>query len=206
MFALRSYCYQKWILRPEINLDGSFQVFKSNLFVCYMFVNLDLFAQFLKEVCKSSNTLVADLWIWTLFAQCWSNYAKYHNFHKIFCKSNKIFGFYDNFTHKKTDFKKISWKTTPSMLSDINRLYRKFSLVSGSGTEMTSHAKFKMSIIAAKKEILTWNFGIRQDFIFWFRLSKNIMGVCICWTSPLSVKCLRVGPIYSLHISFWGFK
>ena len=34
-------------------------------------------------------------------------------------------------------------------------LCSKFSLFSGSGTEMTSHATFKMSIIAAKKEILT---------------------------------------------------
>ena len=58
---MRSYCYQKWILHPEINVDGSFQLFKLNLFVCCMFVNLDLFAQFLKEVCKSSNALVADL-------------------------------------------------------------------------------------------------------------------------------------------------
>ena len=61
MFALRIYCYQKWILCPEINVDGSFQVFKSNLFVSCMFVNLDPFAQFLKEVCKSSTALVAYL-------------------------------------------------------------------------------------------------------------------------------------------------
>ena len=54
---------------PEINVDGNFQVFESNLFVSCMFVNLDLFAQFLKEVCKSLNALVADLCIWTLFAQ-----------------------------------------------------------------------------------------------------------------------------------------
>ena len=61
MFVLRSYYYQKWILRTVINVDGNFQVFKSNLFVCCMFVNLDLFAQFLKEVCMSSDALVADL-------------------------------------------------------------------------------------------------------------------------------------------------
>ena len=61
MFALRIYFYQKWILRPEINVNGSLKVFKSNLFVCCMFVNLDLFAQFLKEVCKSPNALVAYL-------------------------------------------------------------------------------------------------------------------------------------------------
>ena len=37
-----------------------------------------------------------------IFAQCWINYAKYRNFHQIFCKSNKIFGFYDNLTKIQT--------------------------------------------------------------------------------------------------------
>ena len=69
-----------------------------------MFVNLDLFAQFLKEFCMSSNALVADLCIWDPFNS----------------DLQRELGRRLRHTTLNTEQNQLAMETTPSMFSDVN--------------------------------------------------------------------------------------